>query len=379
MVKKLIIRIFKSCISIICRFGDGIGKTNQTEIKFLKNSPYHIVLVAPFGIGNVLMISPILKLLKETYPHCSISVIGEKTSLEIIKYNPYWDNMHFLSKHAIDNIKLFATVSCDILMCGYPGSSFRMAFYSIFSSSKYRIAYEYPIIGGYSSFLFTHTMPRIKKHFVDMNVDLLKFQKINSSVDERKPKYYFYKSNDNYEKEFLETHSLTNEKIVGMQAGSASEGGGKRWPFSRFREVAKELTKKGYKIILFVGPDEKEIVCETNGMQCDCIILIDNTLDQVAHILKVCDFTISNDSSLMHIAAAVGTPSVGIYGPTNPSLSSPYCSTHEAVVANFECSPCYTADKSLSCKIGYKCMKTISVQDVLQAVERLQKRIGQTK
>ena len=339
-----------------------------------------ITLLINFGIGNVLMVSPILKTIKKYYPDSYLTVVGEKSSLQIIRYNPYCDKFYYLKHSIFKNILLFSRLVCDVFVCAFPGNSFKSAVYGLFSSAPIRVGYSYPTLLGYSSLFFTSNPSRTRDHIVEKNVKLLKFLNIRVKSSDKKPKYYFnphyYK---HFSREFLGAKDLIEKKLAAFHLGAANSGLGRRWAMKNFDELAVVLENLGYVVLIFIGPDEMTLVPQLKNFSSNCIIVEGMNLDEVARLLQECDFIISNDSSLMHIAAAVGTPSVGIYGPTNPSLSSPYCSTHEAVVANFECSPCYTADKSLSCKIGYKCMKTISVQDVLQAVERLQKRIGQTK
>ena len=92
------------------------------------------------------------------------------------------------------------------------------------------------------------------------------------------------------------------------------------------------------------------------------------TLPQLGVLLKKCAFIVSNDSGPMHIAAAVGTPVLGIFGPTNPLLQGPYGESHLVVRREgLDCLGCNLT----SCPIGHPCMKDLTVEMVMEGVDRL--------
>ncbi|MDL1891730.1 glycosyltransferase family 9 protein, partial [Sphingobacteriales bacterium CHB3] len=94
-------------------------------------------------------------------------------------------------------------------------------------------------------------------------------------------------------------------------------------------------------------------------------------LPQLGALLKRCSLVVTNDSGPMHIAAALGVPVVGIYGPTNPVLQGPYGTQH-VVVRNekLDCLGCNLT----KCPIGNPCMVDLSVNDVLRGVEEVIKK-----
>lgn len=111
------------------------------------------------------------------------------------------------------------------------------------------------------------------------------------------------------------------------------------------------------------------MVDEVRGqMQRDSMVAPEtHSLKQLAEILRRCTVYIGSDTGPMHIASLVGTPVVGIYGPTDPVVNAPYEKTpHIIVRKDLPCSPCRNRD----CK-DVKCMEAISSQDVLDAVKRL--------
>ena len=110
--------------------------------------------------------------------------------------------------------------------------------------------------------------------------------------------------------------------IVALAPGAV--GPGKRWPTAHFAELARQLVKNGATIWILGGPQEKtlatEIVQHAGDRAHD---LTGSDLRNAILALKAADIAVSNDSGLMHIAAAMGTPTIGIFGPTDPRLWAP--------------------------------------------------------
>jgi ADP-heptose:LPS heptosyltransferase len=93
------------------------------------------------------------------------------------------------------------------------------------------------------------------------------------------------------------------------------------------------------------------------------------TLTQAAALIEKCRLFISNDSGLMHVACAVHTPVIGLYGPTNHIKIGPYSDSSIIIRRGLDCSPCYKREK-VKCK-RLDCLKFITVDDVFEAVKSL--------
>jgi heptosyltransferase-2 len=86
----------------------------------------------------------------------------------------------------------------------------------------------------------------------------------------------------------------------------------------------------------------------------------------LAAVLDQCKLLITNDTGPMHVAAAVGTPTVGVFGSTSPTWTRPFGLGHEVIYKAVECSPCYQK----TCPIGYICLNRITVDEVLKAAQK---------
>lgn len=149
----------------------------------------------------------------------------------------------------------------------------------------------------------------------------------------------------------------------------------KRWPKERFIELANLLIqRKGATIVIFGGRDEIALSEEIGGSLLNKPVIVTGKLSlmETAALLKRCKVLITNDTGVMHIAAAVKTPVVAIFGPTTKEFGYyPYRVANRVISKDLPCKPCTTKGTS-RCKIKtFDCMRLISSDEVLSAVEEL--------
>jgi ADP-heptose:LPS heptosyltransferase len=143
----------------------------------------------------------------------------------------------------------------------------------------------------------------------------------------------------------------------------------KRWPLDNFALAAQSLQRSGYKISLLAGPEEKE---ETSrlGVLIPGSQLFSGSLDQAANHIATSALVLTNDSGVGHLAAAVKTPVVSLFGPT-PTTGAPYGPT-SSPIRNSPCPPCFSPlARGISCalNIDYRCLKVdLTVDHVLRSV-----------
>jgi heptosyltransferase-2 len=109
--------------------------------------------------------------------------------------------------------------------------------------------------------------------------------------------------------------------VVALAPGAV--GPGKRWPTERYAQLARELARDGAKLWILGGPQEKALAAEIIRAGERAIDITGTDLRDAILALKAADLAVSNDSGLMHVAAALGTPTIGIFGPTDPRLWGP--------------------------------------------------------
>jgi lipopolysaccharide heptosyltransferase II len=152
-------------------------------------------------------------------------------------------------------------------------------------------------------------------------------------------------------------------RIVALAPGAV--GPSKRWPY--FADLARQLVAAGNRVWVTGGPDERELASEIAAMDPAHIRdLTGSDLRNAILALAAADAAVSNDSGLLHVAAALGTPAVGIFGPTSPwhwAPLNPIAAVIEATSAP-PCRPCHKP----TCRFGHhRCMRDITVNVVASA------------
>jgi heptosyltransferase-2 len=162
----------------------------------------------------------------------------------------------------------------------------------------------------------------------------------------------------------------TEKPILGLCPG-AEFGPSKRWPEEHYAAVAKKWIANGGEVWVFGSQKDQPVAnaiqrgLPTELQEC-CHLLAGNTsLTEAIDLLAACTKVVSNDSGLMHITAAVGTPLVAIYGSTSPAYTPPLSQNVQVVQTEIECRPCFKRE----CPLGHmNCLKALSPEQVWQAL-----------
>ena len=154
--------------------------------------------------------------------------------------------------------------------------------------------------------------------------------------------------------------------VVALAPGAV--GPSKRWPAASYAELARQLTKQGFAVWVLGGPGEKDLAAEIVG-DTEARDLTGTDLRDAILALAGAAVAVSNDSGLVHIAAAAGTPSIGIFGPTSPwhwAPLNPLAATIETTT-ELPCRPCH---KPVCRLVHHRCMRDIPPEHVLSATLR---------
>lgn len=156
----------------------------------------------------------------------------------------------------------------------------------------------------------------------------------------------------------------TDRPPVAFMPG-AEYGPAKCWPLAYFGELASGLHRRGYQIWIF-GSDKDRRQGERIGALAPVINLCgETTLEEAIDLLPLCQFAVTNDSGLMHVAAAVGLPLVALYGSTTPAFTPPLTDTATIHYLGLSCSPCFERE----CPLGhFRCMREITPERVLSSL-----------
>ena len=173
---------------------------------------------------------------------------------------------------------------------------------------------------------------------------------------------------------FLTTAGITSEKLlIGIHPGGNWKY--KLWETKNYAQLANALCRKQKaSILLFAGPSEQELQTRVAEMMDTPPIFVETkNLRHLAALISACDIYIGNDTGPMHIAAAVGTPVVALFGSTNPIRSGPYGEKHTVLESGIDlgCNPCHPGRNPGGCGVGScEVIAGITVEQVFAAVER---------
>jgi heptosyltransferase-2 len=150
----------------------------------------------------------------------------------------------------------------------------------------------------------------------------------------------------------------------------AAYGSAKRWHSDRFAGVAQTLSRELHLLIVLIGSEAERSISEQvrDRMTRSAVVLNGRTsLETLIGVLSESSLMITNDSGPMHIAAALGIPTVAVFGSTDERVTGPYGPRTRIVKQVVECSPCLLRD----CPIDHRCMNNVSVEDVCRAAREL--------
>lgn len=168
--------------------------------------------------------------------------------------------------------------------------------------------------------------------------------------------------------DLLSRHGLAKGGFVAMMPG-AEFGPAKRWPSGSYAGLARQMMDKGLSVALFGSANDRAVTQEIAGLAPGALDLAGETrLEDAIDLIAAARLAVSNDSGLMHVAAAVATPVVAVYGSTSPENTPPLAERRELVWLALDCSPCHRK----VCPLGhFNCMNTLGVGLVADAAERL--------
>lgn len=342
------------------------------------------IFVTPMiGMGDVLMTTPALELIKKQYPDSKITYCTmSKSSMELLKNNPDIDklvNYPLMGKNklsALFNFLKDQSLRHSHCITFYPSNRLHYNIVSLLTLAPHRIGHTYLRMNhSQMNWLKNETVKEDDTlHCVEENIRLLKFLDINQGKMPI-PQMKVILDNDETDYGIKFVKSVSSSKCcIGVHAGTSVLKGhiARRWPKEYFAELINSLTDVHF--LLFGTNEELEanqfIIDNTDKSR--VTFVKDRKIREVASIIKACNFFLSNDSGLMHLAAAVNKPVLSIIGPTNPVYIHPWGVDFKVLSINPECGPCFRySPKPLACNVKdqFRCLKELDVSVVKAAVQ----------
>ncbi len=345
-----------------------------------------ILILALSGIGDALMFTPALRLLRTALPDASIdALVMFRSAKEMYERNPDINNVifyDFLNSGKLKALRFVLSLrkKYDASINAYPSNRKEYNLINFFIGAPERAGVRYLRMNSREfGFLNNVTVTEDDSvHNVETNIRLVE-KLLNRQLDEKPDLCFAVNTQDElYASEFFKQHGVkSNEIVIGFHPGCATLKNHikRRWEPEKFIELGKRLIdEKRAKILIFGGPEENELkqtIAESISSR-DAITVETQNLPQSAAIVKRCDVFVTNDSSMMHIASAMKRKVVGIIGPTNTHYIHPWNTEYRIVTLNLECSPCFFySPRPLICyrnDVKFKCIKELDVDTVFEAI-----------
>ena len=161
---------------------------------------------------------------------------------------------------------------------------------------------------------------------------------------------------------------LALDRPVAVFAPGAEYGPAKRWPARHFASLASTLRDRGYQVWLMGSKKDADVTAEIQRLSGDaCVDFAGRTsLDEAIDLMSFADRVFTNDSGLMHVAAALDRPTAAIFGSSSPAFTPPLSAKARVVTLRLACSPCFQR----TCPLGHtNCLVTLEPARVLEALE----------
>lgn len=339
------------------------------------------VLVGAFrALGDMVLITPILCLLKDSLA-CELTVVVDELGYEVLLHNPHIDRLIAIdrdkNRHLSPTERLRRELALilhirserfDVAVDLFGGP--RSALLSRLSGAPSRYAEDPP--RWLLKRFYTHraAVSREGEHLVIQKLKIIR-SLIDLDINQNKlPLELFLTDKEKkWGREILRRSGINmNEPVVGFFPGAG--WGHKRWPAERFAKLGDRLAKEvGVRAVL-IGGVRDSTACEevTSGMSSPPFTLIQESIRETMAILNSLDLFVSNDTGPMHIAVALGCPTIALFGPSNPIRYGPWGGKTKIITQHLSCSPC-RQQVDTCWQVGrdtQECMKRIEVVEVFQ-------------
>ncbi len=339
--------------------------------------PISILVRATNWIGDAIMTLPAVRTIRANFPEARLTVLAQPWVADIFSANPLVDEVilyHKKTTHA--GLSGMWRLALELAVQKF---DLAILLQNAFEAALLARLAGIPAIAGFNrdarGLLLSHpvriTSEIKRKHQVFYYQYLLEALGLNPSEN----KLYLSLSDQDTSWAQAFVNRLP-KPIIGLNPGAAY-GPAKCWPAERYGEVAKKLVDRiGGTVLVFGTKDDTkaaDIIDQQAGHSVD--LTGQTTLAQAMALIGCCAVFITNDSGLMHVAAAQNTPLVAIFGSTDAVATGPFSEKVVVVQKTLACAPCLKTH----CPTNFECMKGITTEEVERAVLDLLGRCEVTK
>ena len=337
----------------------------------LRDTPENILVIRPGGMGDMIILVPVLKHLAEKFPSARIDIICEKRNIEVLRMAGFEKQALAYDAGALRLLRHIRSRKYDLAIDTEQFHNLS-AIIALLSRAPIRIGFK---INPQRNLLYTH--------LVNYELDGYEGRQFARLLDPAGIRDFTYRLENSIapEQAALPQHHqeklknlLKKGKVITIYPGSTSTY--KQWSIGKFTELASALISERGCTVALIGShsesDKVNAILEGNPHLKDRIISFAGilTLKETAGVIQQSSLFVSGDSGLAHLAIAVGTPTVVVFGPTDPAKWGLGDSRHRIVRNPMPCSPCFIFGYHKLCR-SIECIAGISTANVLTLCDEL--------
>lgn len=341
------------------------------------NYPRKILIVRTDRIGDVILSTPVIKNLRESFPQSYIAFMCRPYTKDILEGNPYLDELIIYDKYgrhrswlkSIGFSLYLRRKKFDWAIILHPTN--RVHLITFFAGIPFRVGWDKKM-----GFLLTKRIPHIKdegtKHELEYTLDIL--EAIGLKIYSQEVFIPVYESGEEWVEEFFKEYNLDTNKdrVVGLGIGASCPS--KIWPSSYFASLARLLKDRlGGEILVIAKEEEKMLTQEFQAKFGPDFINLTGILDlrQIFSLFRRLSLFIGNDSGLIHIAWALKIPVISIFGRNDPGLSpqrwKPLGEKSFYFHKDVGCEECLAHN----CQRNFLCLKAIKPEEVFSLAKNI--------
>jgi ADP-heptose:LPS heptosyltransferase len=366
----------------LCYFLYFVGRvTKAIWGKGDENEKRKVLMMKFAGIGNIVMILPTIKAVRRHYPEAQIDMFTLLTNREVLLHNRSIDNTYFLNERTF--FTFFVTYLRNVfrlkrerydMVLDFEQFAKTSSVFALLIGARERIGFDTP--GQGRGIAYTRRVAYMDyKHMVETFFRIAKGAGVEQA-DLSPVKLDVNDEEKNNVRLFLEHNNIREEDIViGMHIGTGiNMMSQRRWSKEKFAGLADMLIDEYEVRVVFTGAgdEEEKLVGETLSLMKHNAANAANkfSIKELAGFAEKCRFFVSNDTSAVHIASAMGTPVAGIYGPNTPFLYGPRGNSDVVFYKDLYCSPCITNyNAKISNCSDPVCIKSITLEEVFSGIK----------
>jgi len=336
----------------------------ERDARLQRGSVKRILFIRLDRIGDVVLSTPAIRALKKHFHNAELTVLLRSSTRGLVEHNPSVDRIITVDSigDLIGAIRELRALRFDLVVDPYDDWPLESALVAGMSGATVRIGYA--VAGREAFFTVRLEEPGPGRHMTDVVMDSLKPLGIPS--DDVRPDVFLSEGELASARKWLHERRNGSLPLIGFHPGASCET--QRWPAEYFSELGTLLLREGQRgLILFGGPGDRKLV-EAMARQIGdtALTCITGDIRRFSALLACCQLLVCNNSGPLHVACALGIPTVSFMGPSVKERWSPRGSLHR--VLRRDGLPCIGCNRGRCAMKMHDCMRQIGPEDVLGVI-----------